>query len=498
MSDWSHGYDVSTSYSYGFYREMAPDWLDLCAWIGGLDPPARSGNRFRYLDLGCGQGFGLCLLAAANPQAEFVGIDFQPEHIDHAQGLAQSAGLPNVRFVQADFLDLAADWPRDLATFDYVALHGILSWVVPALREAVVQCVAHATARGGLVYVSYNAQPGCLSSIPLQHFSSRLNEFSGRGDATGVEDAIALLDRLASANAPVFQVLPALKPRVDALKTRDRNYLVHEYLTQGWTPFWHSDVVRHFRRADLDYAASATLADNLILEFLPAAQREAVIEQPAELRQDLQDFIINKAFRRDIFCRGAKPSGDQAAKEALIVHLAASPGPGRTLNFETSFGQIAWDPAVFTPIVEALRDAPRTLDELSRLPNATKWRPRHILLLLLHANVLAPEVAEPGDAAPAHRLNAVIARAACDGAPYEYLAANRLGSAIRASREELLLLDAWFELKSAQDARSLGAALGHRLSRLGLEAANSDEQDAAAAKFLADTLPRYRQLGVLD
>ena len=57
MSDWSHGYDVSTEYSYGFYREMGPDWLDLCAWIGGFDPPRRQGY-FRYLDLGCGHGDG--------------------------------------------------------------------------------------------------------------------------------------------------------------------------------------------------------------------------------------------------------------------------------------------------------------------------------------------------------------------------------------------------------------------------------------------------------
>ena len=106
MSDWSHGYNVSMGYSYGFYREMAPDWLDFCAWIGGFEPPRRAGRPLRYLELGCGQGFGLCLLAAANSGAEFLGVDFQPEHIEHATGLAEAAGLTNVRFVRADFLDL--------------------------------------------------------------------------------------------------------------------------------------------------------------------------------------------------------------------------------------------------------------------------------------------------------------------------------------------------------------------------------------------------------
>src|SRR5689334_21568064 len=107
MNDWSHGYNVSVGYSYGFYREMTPDCLDVCAGIGGCEPPQRQGRPFRYLELGCGQGFGLCLLAAAEPDAEFVGVDFQPDHIEHATGLAETAGLSNLRFVRADFLDLA-------------------------------------------------------------------------------------------------------------------------------------------------------------------------------------------------------------------------------------------------------------------------------------------------------------------------------------------------------------------------------------------------------
>ena len=499
MSDWSHGYDVSMEYSFGFFREMAPDWLDFCAWIGGFEPPQR-GASFRYLDLGCGQGFGLCLLAAANPHAQFVGVDFQPEHIAHAQGLARAAGLANVRFVQADFLDLAADWPRELGRFDYVALHGILSWVAPPLRNAVVDCLAHATADGGVVYVSYNAQPGSLSSVPLQHFSARLKETSGAQVPGSVEQAIALLERLVAANAPVFQVLPALKRRLDALRTRDRNYLAHEYLAQGWTPFWHSEVVRQLERANLDYVASATLGDNLAIEFLPAAQRQAVAEQPtAELRQDLQDFILNQAFRRDIFCRGARArSGNQPSKQAQKVHLAASPEPGTSISFETSFGQITWDPAVFRPIVQALGGGPRSLDELFHLPNATQWKPRHILLLLLHASVLAPEAAQPADGGAVHRLNAAIARAACDGAPYEFVAAGRLGSAVPAGRAELMLLDAWLESGSAADIPALAAALGRRGARPGLEPATGDELKSAAAQFLTQTLPRWREVGVVE
>jgi len=493
MKDWSHGYNVSMGYSFGFYREMAPDWLDFCAWIGGFEPPQRTGRPFRYLELGCGQGFGLALLAAANPGSEFVGVDFQPEHIEHAQGLAQAAGLTNVRFLQADFLDLAASWPADFGTFDYVTLHGIISYLSPPLLNAVIECLSHAVAEGGLVYVSYNAQPGCLSTVPLQHLAHRIRE-SGHADGPApAEEAIALLDELAAAKAPVFQVMPALMPRIEALKARDRNYLVHEYLSDNWNLFWHSDVAREFRRAGLDFAASATLADNLVLEFLPQPLREPILEQTAQhVRQDLQDFVINQAFRRDVFCRGAHPRSGGAGRDAMPVHAAATVLPGRPLSFDTSFGQVDWAPEVFANIIQAVGDGPKTLGELFRLPRATQWMPRHVLLLALHANLLANEASRPGDPETAQRFNAVIARAVCNGAPYDHLAAARLGSGVPASAVEMMLLDAWLE--SGGD--HLADELERRLSKLGCASAKP-ELEAAATAFNKDTVPLWRRLGVI-
>ena len=135
-TDWSHGYDVSMPYPHGFCREMSPVWLDFCAAYAGIAAPPREAQGYRFLDLGCGQGDGLCVLAAANPNAEFVGVDFLPEHIQYANALAAEAGLTNVRFVQADFCELAQGWPADLGRFHYIAMHGVLSWVPPEVRRA--------------------------------------------------------------------------------------------------------------------------------------------------------------------------------------------------------------------------------------------------------------------------------------------------------------------------------------------------------------------------
>lgn len=76
-----------------------------------------------------------------------------------------------------------------------------------------------------------------------------------------------------------------------------------------------------FAQASLDYVASATLADDLVSEFLPNPLYDAVAgQQDRELREDLQDFIINKAFRRDIFCRGLRRRTEEVSGSGTLLH----------------------------------------------------------------------------------------------------------------------------------------------------------------------------------
>ena len=57
---WDHGYTSRETYTAHFHSEMAPNWLDFAALVKGHTPPRRrEGAPFRYLELGCGMGFGL-------------------------------------------------------------------------------------------------------------------------------------------------------------------------------------------------------------------------------------------------------------------------------------------------------------------------------------------------------------------------------------------------------------------------------------------------------
>src|SRR5690554_3935168 len=96
---WTAGYISDVAYTLGFYREMAPPFLDYVCALNGYTGPRRT--PMRYCELGCGRGYGTALLAAANPDSSFVGIDFNPAHIREARSLAERAGLANVTFLES-------------------------------------------------------------------------------------------------------------------------------------------------------------------------------------------------------------------------------------------------------------------------------------------------------------------------------------------------------------------------------------------------------------
>ena len=80
MSDWSSGYVSDVEYVGSFYGDLAPPVIDFTCLMNGVAPPARNG-RFAYCELGCGVGLTTTCLAAANPQGDFFGVDFNPVEI---------------------------------------------------------------------------------------------------------------------------------------------------------------------------------------------------------------------------------------------------------------------------------------------------------------------------------------------------------------------------------------------------------------------------------
>lgn len=511
MSDWSHGYNVSVGYTYGFYRELAPDWLDFCARIQGFVPPDRGPTgAFRYLEMGSGQGLGLCLLAALYPNAEFFGVDFNPEHIAHARQLAAASGLSNVSFIEGDFSAMAQAWPAGIGECDYITLHGIYSWIPPQVRADLVTCLGHASRSGALIYLSYNCMPGWLSTVPFQHLARQLQVSSALPGPVALAKTADILDAIVAAGGPLNRALPGVTQRSQLVRTQDQAYAVQEYLHDNWHPLWFGTVSREFSAIKSVFVGSAHVPDALMPSMMPPAMRDLVNQQTDPiLRGEIMDCLLNQGFRRDVFCRGPRRAFGGGNAALLPVRLVLGSVPkDEGVVVTTNIGEVKLPAESVMPFVKALEQRPHTIAELLQLdglqPNNESTHLQAILLLV-HTGIAMVAEAVP-QASAAQNLNKALAQAAAAGAPYSFLAAPGLATAFKVRDLDCILLTAWMKNPSVtKDA--LGQALVDGLNKLGRGLAHEgqtlsgfgllEHATRLADTFLTTTLPRWQTLGAV-
>ena len=74
----SSGFDIDTPYTWGYYNELSPIYLNFVCALNGHHPiPLDDG--FSYCELGCGYGVTTNGLAELFPQGDFIGIDYNDE-----------------------------------------------------------------------------------------------------------------------------------------------------------------------------------------------------------------------------------------------------------------------------------------------------------------------------------------------------------------------------------------------------------------------------------
>ena len=147
MSDWTAGYQADITYTYGYYQELNPLSAKISLLSAGLNFPKIK----TACELGYGQGISANLLAAAS-DIEWYGTDFNPSQAALAREMGEASGarihLYDDSF--AEFLDRS-----DLPDFDFIALHGIWSWVSDLNRELILRFIQTRLRVGGVLSVSY-------------------------------------------------------------------------------------------------------------------------------------------------------------------------------------------------------------------------------------------------------------------------------------------------------------------------------------------------------
>ncbi|HQS08484.1 MAG: methylase [Rhizobiales bacterium 24-66-13] len=374
MTSWASGYVSDIEYLPGMYVEQAPGHLILACLINGIEPPLL-GDTFDYCELGCGQGVTANVVAASNPAARVVAVDFNPAHIARAGGVARAAGLDNVEFLELSFEEMLDPEKADLPAFDMVTLHGVWSWVSAEHRAAITTFLARRVKPGGIVSLSYNAMPGWTAILPLQRLMLEHAALSHERSDVQVLRALDFAETLQKAGSGVLGS-PTLFEQLRAGSAKHAGdekavYLAHEYLNANWQPLYHMDTARLLGEAKLTYVGSATLTENFPDLVFNPAQRDILATVPAgPLRESVKDYLVNRPFRRDIFVRGARRMPD-ALRDARLrdFGLALSvPLSDTKTALDVPAGKAQLEARFYRPVFEALAARPHTLGELVDLP----------------------------------------------------------------------------------------------------------------------------------
>jgi SAM-dependent methyltransferase len=366
MDNWTAGYVADIGYTFGYYHELNPLRARLAFLNAGLVPP----HLGVHCELGFGQGMSANIHAAASASTWYA-TDFIPAQAAFAQELASASGA-NANLTDEDFADFCTR--ADLPDFDSIGLHGIWSWINDANRTIIVDFIRRKLKVGGVLYISYNTQPGWAAMTPMRDLLTEHSEvmgIAGQGIVKRIDGALEFADKLMATNPNYLKVNPIVAERLAALKSQNRNYIAHEYFNRDWLPMPFSKMAQWLSAAKLDFACSANYLDNVNALNFTAEQQALLKDIPdAMFNQTVRDFIVGQNFRKDYWVKGERHLSVLEQTEGLKAQKIMLIRPRKDLSLKVSgaLGEANMQEAIYTPIFDLLADhKPYSLGQMELL-----------------------------------------------------------------------------------------------------------------------------------
>lgn len=516
MKDWGTGYVGDVAYSAGYYHDQAPAHLWFICLMNGFEPRPVD-KPFNYLELGCGLGLTVNVLAATNPNGSFVGIDFNPSHIAEAEAIADTVGLENVAFYESSFEQTLSETCIDLPDFDIVTLHGVYSWVSPDDRLRIVEILRRKLKPGGIVYLSYNAMPGWSGGVAVQRLLYEYGQMTTERSDLQFERALNFLRTLHDADVAYFKDNRFFESILEIHGKRRLSYLTHEYINRNWQPLYHLDVSRELAEAKLQFVGSSHALDNFP-DLNHSAERQKVLSQvpAADVRETVKDFCVPRLLRKDVFMRGARRVS-LCRQEQLIGPMPLAlviPSGAATLDLKAPVGEIQVSGDAFSPVLDALAEGTRNMKELLSISGCKEKngaKAIEIAGVLVGSGQAEPALPEPSMASrkTVRRLNLALARrdATKPIGEVHALASAEIGGAVPASGLEMRVYEGL--LTGVQEDAAVLAehvwqplrAQSERLLKDGRVLETEEENVALLrddiGRVLAQSLPLWRRIGCL-
>lgn len=443
---WNAGYVTDLNYNYGYYSELNSVRANVTASALGLRSP-----RIRNAcELGFGQGLSAAIHSAAQSDVTWWGTDFNPSQAAFVQELVQQASLSG-RFFDQAFIEFCAR--DDLPNFEFIALHGIWSWISDENRRVLVDFIGRKLAVGGLLYISYNAQPGWSLAAPLRHLMKQHADRMGvpaGGMSRRIDGALEFIDLLLATNPLYCQVNPNVGDRFAGIKAHQREYLAHEYMNRDWRPMHFSEMVEWLEPAKIAFAGSLNPIEQQDSLNLTAEQVALLADiTDTVLKETTRDFIINQQFRRDLWVKGPRrlPPLELGETHRQLRYILVSDPADVSDKIQGRQGEAVMNPQIYQPILTYMADhQTHTLAQIEEAvadKGVNFGQVINALGVLMGVGAVAPaqdDAAISAAAQSTERLNEVLMHKARSGSEIGHLASPVLGGGVPVSRFDQLFL----------------------------------------------------------
>jgi hypothetical protein len=360
---------------------------------------------------------------------------------------------------------------------------------------------------------------------PIRLLMRQLAEADQRRTDQSVGDIFQLIDQLRTGGAAYFRAYPGLEARLEQMKAQDARYLAHEFLNRDWHPVMFADVAEAMGEVRTHYIGSATTMENIDAVAVPEGVLPVLANTAnATVRETIRDLASAKNFRRDLWRKGGETLPVQEHLALLDAQTLA--WTGKTAESDVTFsgpiGTVTGQPEFYFPLLEAIRDAPKTIGQLRALPAVRERQPGEFIqaALLLMGGGFAHPMLPGAVAAPrgpggrpktrdaAGRLNVAIINRLRMGVDLHRLAAPHIGSSVGIEVMEGLVIGQLLDGTSRDPDALIDGVLhdvarsGRSLLRDGKPLQNPGENRVLVGEtvrsVLARRLPVLRNLGVID
>lgn len=509
MSHWSDGYTVDTNYTFGYFSELNPHKLAPLFLRAGLAVP-----KFATA---CELGFGLGLsvnIHAASSQTKWYGTDFNPNQALIAQNLADKAGMSD-KVVLSDEGFAEFCYREDLPDFDFIALHGIWSWISEENRMHIVDFIKRKLKVGGVLYISYNTLPGWSANAPLRHLMSQIDKtqsFSNQNRDQAVRQIVEQAGQFLSVSHALSNANPTLVHRAKDLLDYNARYLAHEYLNQDWQPMYYSEVENYLNQAKLSFACSTDYLEGFYEATYNDEQRDMLngVQNPS-FEQTLKDYFKNTQFRRDLWVKGKQTLNlyEQTAMWDEYTVMLITPSHKVERLVQGSVATITMLDDVINPLLDALPlYQPISVKQLrTQLPLADDSINEMLVLLLGKGDLVLTQDFDTIKAVRIHtdKLNQHLLHRAKSTSEINYLASPVIGGGVSVDRITQLFLLAYHQKMDKKDwaqfvwqiLESQGQVLIKDGNHLDTPKDNLARLSEIAESFETESLPKLQALQVI-